>query len=203
MSYYRINKEAFRNVVNDIKPLIHLSSIPVELKLATTLRFLAEGGFQRSIGKDSHIACDRTTVSKILKEMLNVLERTQCPKWVKFGRTHYEVRQSNLHFYNKFAIPGVIGCIDGTHIKLLKPCDNEHLYLNRKGCFSVNAMIVCDYKMSITAVDACHPGSSHDAFILNLSNIKQYLLSSFQSGDHSSWLLGDSGYALEPYLLTP
>ncbi|XP_050339431.1 putative nuclease HARBI1 [Bactrocera neohumeralis] len=135
--------------------------------------------------------------------MLNVLERTQCPKWVKFGRTHYEVRQSNLHFYNKFAIPGVIGCIDGTHIKLLKPCDNEHLYLNRKGCFSVNAMIVCDYKMSITAVDACHPGSSHDAFIFNLSNIKQSLLSSFQSGDHSSWLLGDSGYALEPYLLTP
>ncbi|XP_039968125.1 uncharacterized protein LOC120779819 [Bactrocera tryoni] len=84
ISYYRINKEAFRNVVSDIEPLIHLSSIPVELKLATTLRFLAEGGFQRSIGKDSHIACDRTTVSKILKEMLNVLERTQCPKWVKF-----------------------------------------------------------------------------------------------------------------------
>ncbi|XP_017478160.1 PREDICTED: putative nuclease HARBI1 [Rhagoletis zephyria] len=167
------------------------------------MRFLAEGGFQRSIGKDLHIALHRSTISKVLKEMLNILERTQCPKWIKLRMSFDEIRQSKLYFSNNFNIPGVIGCIDGTHVKLLKPNDNDHLYYNRKGCFSVNAMIICDFRMIIRAVDACHPGSSHDSFIFNQSNAKHYLESKYEAGDHSSWLLGDSGYGLEPFLLTP
>ena len=57
--------------------------------------------------------------------------------------------------------------------------------------------------MVIRAVDACHPGSSHDAFIFNLSREKQYLQQKYNNGDRNSWLLGDSGYGLETFLLTP
>ncbi|XP_017470019.1 PREDICTED: putative nuclease HARBI1 [Rhagoletis zephyria] len=113
------------------------------------------------------------------------------------------VRNSKSHFCDNFGIPGVIGCIDGTHVKFMKPCQNEHLYFNRKGCFSINAMIICDYKMAIRAVDACHPGSCHDSFVFNLSSAKQLLLSKYESGDRNSCLLGDSGYGLDTFLLVP
>nr|XP_036213841.1 uncharacterized protein LOC118680020 [Bactrocera oleae] len=37
----------------------------------------------------------------------------------------------------------IIGCVDGTHIKIIAPHKElQHLYYNRKGLFSINAMIL-------------------------------------------------------------
>ena len=37
---------------------------------------------------------------------------------------------------------GVIGCVDGTHIRLQRPSQNEADYVNRKGYHSVNVLFV-------------------------------------------------------------
>ncbi|XP_036347261.1 putative nuclease HARBI1 [Rhagoletis pomonella] len=113
-----------------------------------------------------------------------------------------EKRAAKSSFYEEFGIPGVIGCIDGTHINLLQPQDGS-AFFNRKGNFSINAMIICDHNMVIRAIDACHPGSSHDCFIWSMSNARQFVMTKYRDVDHNSWLLGDAGYALEPFLLTP
>ncbi|XP_020712831.1 putative nuclease HARBI1 [Ceratitis capitata] len=57
--------------------------------------------------------------------------------------------------------------------------------------------------MVITYVDARHPGANHDAFIWKHSTAEQMLNSDFNNGKINTWLLGDSGYPLEPYLMTP
>lgn len=57
--------------------------------------------------------------------------------------------------------------------------------------------------MKIRAVDSCRPGSCHDSFIWNMSNARTYFLNEYSNGNKNSWLLGDSGYALEPFLMTP
>jgi len=57
--------------------------------------------------------------------------------------------------------------------------------------------------MKIRAVDARYPGSSHDAFVWSVSNARQYYLGQYESGDRSFRLLGDCGYGIEPFLLTP
>lgn len=57
--------------------------------------------------------------------------------------------------------------------------------------------------MNIIAIDATKPGSSHDSFVWNLSSVRDFYQSNYENGDRGSWLLGDSGYALEPFVLTP
>ena len=50
--------------------------------------------------------------------------------------------ETQKHFYTHFGIPGVVGCVDGTHIRIQKPSTNEDLYYCRKSYHSINAMIV-------------------------------------------------------------
>jgi len=35
----------------------------------------------------------------------------------------------------------VLGCIDGTHIKIMAPRENEAEYVNRKGVHSLNVQV--------------------------------------------------------------
>ena len=57
--------------------------------------------------------------------------------------------------------------------------------------------------MRIRAVDACRPGPCHDSFIWGMSDAKKYFKQKYENRERNSWFLGDAGYALEPYLMTP
>ncbi|XP_042234059.1 putative nuclease HARBI1 [Homarus americanus] len=106
-------------------------------------------------------------------------------------------------FMQEFAstgMPGVIGCVDGTHIPIRSPGEpNPELYRCRKNFFSINVMAVCDAHMKFTNLVVNWPGSAHDSRIFSTSR----LCDSLQAGDYQGFLLGDSGYALRPYILTP
>ena len=52
----------------------------------------------------------------------------------------------------------------------------------------------------ISDVLARYPGSVHDSRIWKLSQAGKYIENNFAVGEH---ILGDSGYMLRPYLLTP
>ncbi|CAG4966662.1 unnamed protein product [Parnassius apollo] len=107
-----------------------------------------------------------------------------------------------LRNYQKFGIPEVLGYIDGTHIKLKKPTQHEELYVNRKGEHTLNAQMVCDSSLKILNVCARYPGATHDSFIWRFSALQKVMMNLNGEGN-TCWLLGDSGYPLEPRLLTP
>ena len=98
--------------------------------------------------------------------------------------------------------PGVIGCVDGTHIPLKVPNNNQaELFRCRKGYKSLNVQMVCGPSPDnlIYDVDARWPGSTHDATV--------WAQSRFASRCHAIpsefHLLGDSAYPSKTYLLTP
>lgn len=71
------------------------------------------------------------------------MESTICTKWINSQYTDEEQRRAVLYFYEKCRIPNITGCVDGTHIRIIGPNrEIRHLYYNRKGYHSVNAMIV-------------------------------------------------------------
>lgn len=149
---FRLSKDAFSYLLNEIsgilRPQIRLDAIPNVIKLATLLRFCAQGTYQNGVGNDFNVGLAQPTVSLVLKEMIDVVENFICPQWIKFNYTDEEKSQSKNCFYEKSGIPGIIGCIDGTHIRIIAPAKNiQHLYYNRKGFHSINAMVVCIFDL--------------------------------------------------------
>ncbi|XP_017467848.1 PREDICTED: putative nuclease HARBI1 [Rhagoletis zephyria] len=64
-------------------------------------------------------------------------------------------------------------------------------------------MVVCDNKMRIRSIDARYSGSNHDSHIWGLSKLRFYMERRYREGERNTWLLGDAGYPLEPWLMTP
>ncbi|KAK0152142.1 putative nuclease HARBI1 [Merluccius polli] len=86
---------------------------------------------------------------------------------------------------------GVVGAIDGTHIKIVAPSKDEDVFVNRKKVHSINTQIVFDATFNILDVVANWPGSTHDLRIL------------MESGLTPDFHRGRSGYPCKTWLLTP
>ncbi|XP_052693306.1 multiple epidermal growth factor-like domains protein 10 isoform X2 [Crassostrea angulata] len=97
------------------------------------------------------------------------------------------------------SFPNVLGCIDGTQIKIKKPKENETDFVNRKGYHSLNVQMCCDASFVITSCEAGWPGSVHDSRIFRQSG----LCAQIENGQHDGLLLGDSGYPCRTFLMTP
>jgi hypothetical protein len=111
-------------------------------------------------------------------------------------------------FLEKFNFPNVIGAIDCTHIAIVSPPHQNPnqpalAYFNRKGFYSINVQAVCDSNLKIFAVNARFPGATHDSAIWATSTINRYLRTRFEQGDINTRLLGDGGYPLSPWLMSP
>nr|XP_029717296.1 putative nuclease HARBI1 [Aedes albopictus] len=142
-------------------------------------------------------------MSKVLQLVLDIIEKHVCPFVIRFPTEEHDKHEIKLGFYEKTGYPGVIGCIDGTHISIITPPHDKHLFYNHKGFHSLNVMLVCDHNLMIRYLDANHPGSSHDSFVWNGSFLNQLLQQNYENGERKSWLLGDACYSLTPFLITP
>jgi len=98
-------------------------------------------------------------------------------------------------------MPFVIGAIDCTHIHV-RPTDvpDKELFRNRKGKLSLNCQAVVDADLRFLNLVTRWPGSVHDSRIFRTSE----LYASFETNEIDyGILLGDNGYGLSRYLLTP
>ncbi|KAJ8964065.1 hypothetical protein NQ314_005148 [Rhamnusium bicolor] len=64
-------------------------------------------------------------------------------------------------------------------------------------------MKICDERLRILNVNANFPGSVHVQFIFNASKVKQEMRRLHRDRIGKYFLLGDSGYALDKYMLIP
>ncbi|KAJ8964356.1 hypothetical protein NQ314_004967 [Rhamnusium bicolor] len=77
------------------------------------------------------------------------------------------------------------------------------LFYNRKEFYSINVQCIVGADLKLLALNARYIGSVHDSAIWATSAIRMLLLEEYQIGHRNSWLIGDGGYPLEPWLLTP
>lgn len=143
---FRVSKDIFVMILEKLQNKWVQGSratyVRPDIKLATFLRFLATGGYQRSLGNESVSSTGKATVYRIINECLKLFASFICPEWIKMPAPNEE-QEVIQKFFERFGFPGVLGCVDGTHIRIKTPGDEvKHLYFNRKGYCSLNAMMV-------------------------------------------------------------
>lgn len=212
IKYFRLTKHLFHNLVIELRPHsvpeIRESRIPFHLRMLITLYFLSNGSYQTTIGGHNFNCVSQSVVSRSISEICTLITRHLMPQYIKFPTTFLEKSNVKENFFLKWHIRGILGAIDGTHVEIIAPFVNdlEHppfVYINRKGKHSINVMLICDANNIIIGINARYPGSVHDAAIWQVSEIRNYLRTCYHNGDRGSFLIGDSGYGQEPWLLTP
>lgn len=83
---------------------------------------------------------------------------------------------TKTYFQNVKGFPNIIGCIDGTHIRIDRPKESPESYYNRKDFFSIQMQIVCNHERKIINVFIGFPGSVHDAKVFRNSPLIEKLL---------------------------
>ncbi|XP_049281601.1 putative nuclease HARBI1 isoform X2 [Anopheles funestus] len=194
--------EILREIEGDLTPGTSIG-ITAEQKLAAALRFFATGHFQQGFGKDFHIPMAQSTFSTMLTKVLNSMERKLCSKYIMLDMSEADAEAANQYFNEKSGISGVVMCADGTHIRIKRPNTNEHFYYNRKGVFSINALMICDHQQRIRFVNAKYGGAKHDAHVWNRSPARSFFAAKHRNGNTAFKLLGDSAYPREDWLLIP
>jgi hypothetical protein len=142
---YRFGSQA----INYITDLLHddlvrdtdrnFALIP-DVQVLVALRFLASGSFLQVIGDTFGV--NKSTVSRVVRDvcvaLLNKREEFIC--WP----SNQEKEAIKNGFYQMARFPGIIGCIDCTHIRIQAPHLNENFYVNRKHYHSINVQAICD-----------------------------------------------------------
>ncbi|XP_048240406.1 putative nuclease HARBI1 [Haliotis rufescens] len=173
-------------------------ALSVELQVLVALRFFASGSFLQITGDT--IGIDKSTASRVVRKV-SLAIASLVPKFVTWP-SERDIGDIRKEFYNISRFPGVIGCIDGTHVRIQAPSDNEPAFVNRKGYHSINVQAVCDSQGKFTNLVARWPGSTHDSHVFKMSNVRQHL-ETHHTTLQDGVILGDSGYACRPYLMTP
>ena len=110
------------------------------------------------------------------------------PDFVKFPQTREEKSVVKSNFLRNKNFHDAIGIIDGTHVEIVAPpkTDVNHppfVYINRKGKYSINVMVISDSNHCIIGCDARYPGSVHDASVWRVSSIRDFLQRQYNEGD--------------------
>ena len=147
-SRYRFGRESIQFLIDLLRDDLERATarnhaLSTTVQVLAALRFFASGSFLQVIGDT--IGLSKSTVSRIISKVSYALAQKQV-HFIKWPSTEAEIVQTKRGFYDKGGFPGVIGCVDGTHVKIQGPTENENDYVNRKGFHSINVQAICNHK---------------------------------------------------------
>lgn len=141
----------------------------------------------------------KNTFHKSMKRTGSALVKIM-PDIIRWSNDAAAINKTARTFSDKSQFQNVLGAIDGSHIHITAPKHLHQAYYNRKGFYSIILLASCDSDMSFNYVWAGNPGSTHDATVLRGSDL---FLQNNEMIPQGFYLLGDSGFPLLQWLITP
>lgn len=168
------------------------------MKVFVTLRYLSTGSILQVTADFNGI--DKSTASRVVRQVTRAIARLS-HTYIQFPETQEDIDYTRQGFFNISKFPKCIGALDCTHVRIHSPGGpHAENFRNRKGFFSFNVQAVCDAELKINNIVCRWPGAAHDANIFRNCNLR----AKFENGDYAdSLLVGDSGYGIKTYLITP
>lgn len=163
-----------KDIVNLYEPLEGeiSTAIPLETKVLIFLNQLRSGSFQRLCAAATGVS--QPTACRVI-DACTTHTLSFAPTVINFPNSVAELNVVKQNFHDVAGLAGVIGVVDGTHVAILRPTENEEAYVNRKKYRSINCQVVADTTYKIFDIVAKWPGSTHDAFIWRHSSIRERL----------------------------
>ncbi|XP_049866795.1 putative nuclease HARBI1 [Pectinophora gossypiella] len=208
VSVYRLSKQLIDQLELELLPIIKSTKrrgkgLTTRIKILCTLAFLASGSYQKIIKENVRTYLSQTSASRCINEVVEALNNPNIlKKYIRFPQNIQERQILKERFYEKFKIPAVIGCIDGTLVALKRPAEHEERFFCRKNYHARNVQLITDADLNILHVDPTYGGATHDSFIFNHCDVRNHLEALTNAGEEVV-LLGDSGYAQRAYIMTP
>lgn len=140
--------------------------IPTDLIMSTALLFLGHGTtylttsimIRNGLSETSTLRCIRLFTASVVKRLT--------PELIKFPDTIAGFERCARAFEARSGIPGIIGAIDGSHIRIAPPKRDQKSYYNRKSFYSVILSAVCDARGAFMSCDVGFPGRMSDSKVL-------------------------------------
>lgn len=140
-----------------------------ELEVLIYVYWLAHGLSYRVVSSVFNVP--KSTVHRIVHKVANNI-------WINLKRAisfpqPRELDAVGQGFANLSGSPsfsGVVGAIDGSHIRIKPPARHRIDYLNYKGFYSVNMQAICDSSGRFLDIYVGYPGSVHDTRIMKNSS---------------------------------
>lgn len=200
-------KERFR--MNSGKVEFILRRIGHELEYASTKGGSLSPKQQLSIalhwmgsGSQYHTIADMHGVHKssVCRAILRVVQAVNSHLLRDVVKWPENIENEVEKFFQIANFPYVCGVVDGSLIPIQAPSQYEAAFVDRKGQHSLNCMFVCGATCQFFYVNSNWPGSLHDSRVLRSSQLYQRM----EGGLFRNFvLLGDSGFPLRTWLMTP
>jgi len=202
-SHFRISRDTFQYLHGMIqKDLLRkvkgCPCIPSQTQLMIAFWKMATTDSYRSVCDRFNVG--RATAVRAVRRVTRALFK-RAPLFIQWP-TGDNAATVMRGFEENSGFPKTIGAIDGTHIRINAPKEDQRAYVNRKGYHSIHLQLVCDHRCLITHCYTGHPGSIHDQRIFRLSEVSQFL-NDEQNFPSDSHLVGDAAYELQQHLMTP
>jgi hypothetical protein len=184
-----VDWRSVREIINIFEPLegTRRSAVPLETKVITFLHYLRSGTFQWSLASSS--GTSQATVSDNITQCTDRLLNI-APNIIDFATDPDSItarKQGFFDVYRPKGFPNILGVLDGTHIGIIAPNEDEDKFVNRKNYHSINCQVVTDPSHRFLDINAKFPGSSHDSFIWRQSSVRTRLSEGRLGG---GWFLG-------------
>ncbi|XP_036322314.1 putative nuclease HARBI1 [Rhagoletis pomonella] len=136
--------------------------------------------------------------------VINYIEQTVPTYTEREFRMHFRISKSLFeNLSERFLVSdfycNLRGCIDGMHIRIDPPSKGKDDYIDRKGITSICLQAVCNENKKFLNIFVGYPGSCHDSWVFKNSTLYNKLPSYCKD----YYLLGDSAYPCNKYLITP
>ncbi|KAJ8944099.1 hypothetical protein NQ314_009555 [Rhamnusium bicolor] len=146
-------------------------------KMEILLRYFGDPGFQSGVAEDMGV--HRSTVTKTVNYVMDCII-ARADEWIHFPATPVEMNEAKILWRRSFSDANC-----NRSFGLYPP--------------TINVQATCNAAEQFTSISAEWPGSVHDARIWRISPIRG-IVSQY---DGPVCLLGDSGYGISPWLITP
>jgi hypothetical protein len=217
-NFTRFTPAMFVDMVQRLTPRVRKQDtwlrkcLPVDIKVAITLRYLATGDSYKSLMYLFYVA--HNTISLLVRDVCDAIYQEYGEEVICNPTTPEGWKELAQTYSGRWNFHHVLGALDGKHVRIKAPAKAGSTYYNYKGYNSLIMMALVDGQYKFRWVEVGAPGACSDAQIWNDSSLKAAIHAGTlgipppeplpgDNVDMPYFVIGDAAFGLQTSLMKP